>query len=509
MKVSHTIALPLILLSLSPASRPARADVTLPALISDGMVLQRNMPIHIWGKADPGENVTAALDGDQAATKAGPDGQWQVTLKSRPAGGPDTLTVTGKNTLTRSNILIGDVWVCSGQSNMEFTLRRALTGPQAIAASDDPQLRLFKVATAKLTALTDDVRGTWNQAGPTTTPAFSAVGYFFGRALRQAEHIPIGLISSNVGGTPAQSWTRAAVLTSDPDLKRRYVDTDAIGQAAHDAAMANYEAKLAKSKTDGTKAPQKPYGFWPSSVLYNGMIAPLTHLPIRGVIWYQGESNTHDPVGYRTLLPTMIRDWRGQWGEPEMPFLIVQLAPFDSKSDHSTTNWAETREAQVHAAQTLPNVGTVVITDLGTQHNIHPTDKQPVGERLALLARRDVYGEKNLVASGPTFRDWHVDGSKAIVTFDNVGDGLTIQGGVSSGVPVPADTLVGFTIAGADGVFVPATAQIVDKNTVEVSAPQVPQPKAVRYGFVNFPIVNLWNKNGLPASPFRTDAPKS
>ena len=486
---------------------PVYADVTLPPLFSDNMVLQRETPIPVWGKADPGEKVTVALDGDSAAVIAVADGRWQAALKSHTAGGPYTLTVTGKNTLTRTNVLVGDVWLCGGQSNMEFTLKRASNAAEAIAASTDPDLRLFKVRTATPASPAEDVRGDWNVAGPDTTGSFSAVGYFFGHAIRTAEHIPIGLISSNVGGTPAQAWTRAAVLSANPDLKHRYVDPAAAEQAAHEAAMTAYETALAKSKTDGTKPPQKPYGFWPPSVLYNGMIAPLTPFPIRGVLWYQGESNTHDPVGYRTLLPAMIRDWRGEWHAPNLPFLIVQLAPFGSKAGDDLA-WAETREAQQMAAQTLPNAALAVTTDVGSRHEIHYLNKQPVGERLALLARRLVYGEKDLVASGPTFQSLKVDGGKAVLTFGDVGDGLTIRGGESAGVAVPADTLVGFTVAGADGKFVPAQAKIVGPNTVEVSAPQVTNPAAVRYGFVNFPVVNLWNKNGLPAVPFRTDAPQ-
>lgn len=503
MRLFRTIAL-VGLAACGIAASPVRANVTLPTVLSDNMVLQRGMPIAIWGHADPDEQVTVTLMGDKASAVAGPNGQWQATLGPHPAGGPYSLTVTGKNTVTLSNVLIGDLWLCGGQSNMEFTLRRASTATAAIAASADPLLRFFKVRTAKPTAPADDVQGAWTVSGPDTAGAMTAVGYFFGRDLRKAEGIPIGLISSNVGGTPAQSWTRAAPLAANPDLKRRYVDTDSANQAKHDAAMAAYTTALAAAKAAGTKEPTKPFGFWPSSVLYNGMIAPLVRLPIEGVLWYQGESNSHDPEGYWALLPTMINDWRAQWNEPALPFLIVQLAPFGSHEDHDTA-WAKTREAQAEIARTVPHVGLAVITDVGLQDNIHPTNKEPVGDRLALFARKQVYGEKELVAEGPTYRAMQIMGSKIKVTFDNVGDGLAIRGGEASAVPVPADRLVGFTVAGPDGQFVPAEAKIVGKDTVEVSAPQVPQPKAVRYGFVNFPVVNLWNKNGLPACPFRTD----
>lgn len=483
---------------------PTSADVRLPALFTDHMVIQRGVPIHIWGWAEPGEKVSVALATDHASGNADKDGKWQFDLKPLPAGGPDTLTVAGNNTLSRRDVLVGDVWLCGGQSNMEFTLKRADNGAETAAASPDPKLRLFKVHTNKADQPAADVSGEWSVAGPDTTPNFSAVGYFFGRDLRRAENVPIGLISDNVGGTTAQAWTRAAVLDADPDLKKLYVDTVASDQAAHDVAMARYEAALAKAKASGAKEPTKPYGFWPSSILYNGMIAPLTPFRIRGVIWYQGESNTHDPAGYRQLLPAMIKDWRAQWNEPRMPFLIVQLAAFGSSSGNGMA-WAETREAQQAAAQNLPNVGIAVIIDLGSKHQIHYTDKEPVGDRLALLARKMVYGERNLVASGPTFDDMLVDGSKVIIKFANVGDGLTIKGGLSAGVTVPGDTLVGFAIAGANGQFVTADAKIVAKDTVEAWSPQVAQPRTVRYGFANFPKVNLWNKNGLPAAPFRSD----
>lgn len=504
----------------------AHADVTLSPLFGDNMVFQRDALLHVWGKASPGEKITVGLRNTAAGAITNADGTWEISLPPQKAGGPYNLVVTGeltvlsqntggngtlkaasKSTKTIKNVLFGDVWLCGGQSNMELSLQRASTGKEAIATSADPDLRLFKVGQAHPAAPADTLKGSWEVSDPTTTPRFSGVGYFFGRALRTAEKIPIGLISSNVGGTPAQSWTRESALAANPMLKSRYIDTYPANQAAHDKAMADYETALAKAKEAGTKEPVKPYGFWRYSGLYNGMIAPLTGFPIRGVIWYQGESNSSDPAGYAALLPTMIGDWRAQWQSPQLPFLLVQLPPFGTKAGDGLA-WAQMRENQARTAQTLPNVGLVVTTDVGTQHNIHPTNKEPVGERLALQARRLVYGETSLVASGPTYRSLKINGRKAVITFDSVGGGLAIHGGQSSDAPVPADTLVGFTVAGADGNFVPAQAKIVGKDTVEVSAPEVTAPKFVRYGYVNFPVVNLWNKNGLPAAPFRTDGGK-
>jgi sialate O-acetylesterase len=488
------------------AARLARADVTLPALLSDGAVLQRDVPVPIWGKAVAGEKVAVTLGAQTAQTITGADGRWQVALSPVAAGGPYEIDVQGANRLTRKDILFGDVYLCSGQSNMELSLGRASNGPAAIAGSADPELRFFRIARAQPATPADDVRAVWRPAGPESSGGFSAVGYFFGRALRRAEHVPIGLIGSYVGGTPGQAWTREEILAGNPDLKRRYIDTFAAGQATHDRQMAAYVAALASAKALGKREPQRPYNYQRYSTLYNGMIAPLTPAPLRGVLWYQAESNAADPVGYGELLPAMITDWRSQWRAPAMPFLLVQLPAFGTTVGNGT-GWAELREAQARTARTLASVGMVVTIDVGTQHNIHPTDKEPVGERLALLARKMIYGESALVAGGPTLRNATFTGDKATIQFDNAGDGLEARAGTVSGVPVTADALTGFTLAGADGKFVPAVAKITGRDTVEVSATGVAAPKSVRFGFVNFPVLNLWNKNGLPAAPFRTDAP--
>ena len=491
------------------APAPTASGLTLPALFGDNMVLQRNVPVPVWGHAAPGETVTVAFNNQKAApVQADADGKWQATLPAQKAGGPYTLSVTGDKSgspLTRTGVLVGDVWLCSGQSNMELALRRAKTSAEAIASAGDPQLRLFKVGYAYPTTPASDVKATWNASDGQSASAFSAVAYFFGRALRRADPtVPIGLVGAYVGGTPAQGWTREGALSANPDLKRLYVDTYSADQAAHDDAMAKYTAALAQAKSNGKKEPQKPYTFWRYSSLYNGMIAPLTGFPLRGVVWYQGETNAKDPKGYRTLLPTLINDWRAQWHDPALPFLLVQLPSFGTTAGNGMA-WAEMREIQAQTAQKLPHVSYVVTTDVGTQHDIHPTDKEPVGERLALAARSKIYNQSSVTAFGPTFRTLKMEGSKAIVTFDNAGDGLVIRGGMASDAPVSEKELVGFTVAGADNRFVPAHAEIVGKNTVAVSSPEVAVPKFVRYGFVNFPVLNLWNKNGLPAAPFRTD----
>ena len=491
---------------LSPLS--ARADVTLPPLIADNMVLERDTAVRIYGRADAGEKVSVSIQGKKADTTTGADGNWQVMLPALKSGGPFTLTVTGNNTLTLNNVLVGEVWVCSGQSNMEWALRNAAEGTGAIAASANPNIHLFHVAKVKANTPQETVKvqAPWQECGPQTVPGFSAVGYFFARDLQKALGVPIGLIESDWGGSPAEAWTRETVLSANPYTKKTYLDVYPASYARFQQAQADFAAQVEKAKAANQPAPRAPGAPWRPAELYNGMIAPLVKYTIKGALWYQGESNSGNGMGYRTLLPTMIQNWRDDWGIKDFPFLVVELAPFGN-GNSSATSYAETREAQLYATQVLPNVGLAVITDVGEERDIHPKRKEPVGQRLALLARKIGYGE-DIVAMGPTLKSVSYKGDTAVVRFNNVGDGLTTRGGDSSGATVSADTLTGFTVAGVDGKFVPATAKITGKDTVEVSAPGVTSPVAVRYGFVNFPVVNLWNINGLPANPFRSDAPK-
>lgn len=481
----------------------ARADVTLPALISDNMIVQQKMPVHIYGTASPAEKVKVSLAGKSATATTGADGNWEVSLPPVKAGGPYTLSVQGNNTLTINNVLSGEVWVCSGQSNMELALTRASNGADAIAASANPNIHLFHVAKARSDSPAADVKAKWQECGPQTVPNFSAVGYFFGRDLQKAEGVPIGLIESDWGGTPAESWTSEEKLQSSPVL-RPMIDKYPAQKEAFDKTLSSFADMEAKAKAEGKPAPRRPNAPWRYSELYNAMIVPLTKYPIRGATWYQGESNTGRAEQYRTLMPALIENWRSAWGIKDFPFLIVQLAPFGSGNSGGTA-YAELREAQNMTAQMLPNVGVAVITDVGNEKDIHPTRKEPVGQRLALLARKIAYNEK-VNAAGPTYKDMTVDGDKITVHFANVGDGLMMKAGETSGEMVAPGVLSGFTIAGADGKFVPANAVLKGKDAVIVSAQGVTNPTAVRFGFVNFPVVNLWG-NDLPANPFRTDAP--
>ncbi len=443
------------------AANPLRADVKPNGLFTDNMVLQRDIRIPVWGTAEEGDRIAVSL-GDKKADTVAKDGKWRVNLAPLPAGGPYKLVIEGPtNRFDLKNVMVGDVWIAGGQSNMEMHLRDCAGGPAAVAASANPQIRLFTVprpakgigpATPQ-----SDVAGSWSECGPNTVADFSGVAYFFGRSLEHDLKVPIGLINSNVGGTQAERWMSKAAFDAVPELKQMH-------------AFRPFE-------------------------LYNGMIHPLIPFGIRGVIWYQGESNADQAWYYRKLFPAMIKDWRDEWKQGDFPFLFVQLAPWKvndaRKADHT---WPELREAQLLTMLNVPKTAMAVITDVGDAKDIHPKRKQPVGERLALAARRALAYGGNREYSGPIYSSLTIKGNEAILHFQHVGSGLACKG----------DHLTGFTIAGADQKFHDAAARI-DGDTVVVSSPDVAQPVAVRYGWWDVPVVNLWNKDDLPASPFRTD----
>jgi sialate O-acetylesterase len=474
------LLLPLILL----LALAARAEVRLPALFSDNMVLQQGMNAPVWGWADDGEEVKVSFRGKTVKAKA-KDGKWMVKLGKLKAGGPDSLMVEGKNRIELKNVLVGEVWVCSGQSNMELALNSAEGGKEEIARSSNPQLRLFKVGRRKANEPVDDVKAEWKDAGPESTPGFSAVAYYFGRDLQKALNVPVGLIETCWGGSPVEVWMSERVLSSNPEYKRDILDA--------------YAANLNKEETSKGKAQRAP---WKPTELYDGMIAPLIPYAIKGAIWYQGESNAGRAEQYRGLMPDMIRNWRQDWREGDFTFLEVQLAPYDKQKRRPLetilekpveSDWAELREAQLLATKTLPKVGEAVITDVGEKDDIHPKKKEPVGARLALAARGIAYGEK-IEYSGPIYKSLKVKDGKAILSFTHAESGLESRDG----------ELKGFAVCGPDKNFVWAKAEI-EGDKVVVSSPEVSEPVAVRYGWADFPVVNLWNKAGLPATPFRTD----
>lgn len=606
----------------SQCQHPNAENIQMPALFGNNMVLQRDQEVTVWGTADPGGLILVNINNKQAETEVDENGQWMVKLPSMEAGGPFEFTVEGSRDTTFTNVMIGDVWVASGQSNMEWPLQATVDNyEEEIANATYPNIRLFDVerdlSTEELNELRHPV--SWEACSPETIPTFSAVAYFFGRELHQEYEVPIGLISSNWGGTPSEAWTSKGVIREYEPFGEQIAGMEAqtgtqeeiddftpafayeewetmeipnfweeasVGMEEYDglvwfrkeisipASAAGNALTLHLGKIDDTditwfngkkvgettghnklrayeiptdliregsneivirvqdngggggiygpaeemkvvsgnfnqaitgtwmyneniepilpvinKSPHQP------SVLYNAMINPLIPYGIKGVIWYQGESNASRAYQYRSIFPAMINDWRAEWGIGDFPFLFVQLANYkERKPEPADDDWAELREAQLMALS-LPNTGMAVTIDIGAADDIHPRNKQDVGQRLALAARKVAYGE-DLVYSGPIYESMEIDGDTIRLTFSNVGGGL---------MKLPDEELRGFAVAGEDQQFVWAEAKIAGKDEVAVASPKVNNPAAVRYGWASNPDVNLYNEEGLPASPFRTD----
>ncbi len=486
----------------------ARADVKLPNLFSDHMVLQQNARVPVWGWAEDGETVTVEFK-NQKLTTVAKDGKWQVSLWFMKADAtPATLRITGKNTVVIKDVLVGEVWIASGQSNMQWAMTQSHEPEGPIANSTNPNIRLLYVPRTKRDAPTNNIDAVWTECTPTNVAPFSAVAYFFARDLQKALGVPVGIIHTSWGGSPAEVWIREEILASNPDYKRDILDTYPRAAANYQTAQANWEKERAAWQAEQTKAKTKkpftkqaPRAPWKPTELYNGMIAPLIPFAINGAIWYQGESNASRAHQYRQLFADMITNWRTDW-KNDFTFLLVQLAPFDKSKKRpldeivkevGDSDWAELREAQLLATKNLPKVGMAVITDVGEKDDIHPKRKEPVGARLALAAQKIAY-RKGVAWSGPVYRSATFKNGEAVLSFDHVGQGLEARGG----------NLTGFTICGDDRKWVAANAEIRGSKVV-VSSPSVKAPVAVRYGWSDFPVVNLWNKDGLPATPFRTD----
>jgi sialate O-acetylesterase len=526
----------------------SRADVHLPAIFGDHMVLQQDVKIPVWGTADAGEAITVTLGDQTSKTTADASGKWRIDLNSVASTTPLTMTVTGKNTLTFNDVLMGDVWVCSGQSNMEFPFHAEYNYTEEAKKPIDEQMRFFKVTHKVAIEPQDNVQGKWLVGSKDKEiVTFSAVGFFFARELSQHLNRPIGMIGSHWSGMPAQAFTSLSGLQKDPPFTN-YIDAFQKDLADYSKAKEDYPAQLAdyqqklkewnetvgpaydaerkKWQDANTEAQQKGLPSPPSptppsptpkppnvpegapntpTVLFNGMIAPLIPYAIKGVIWYQGESN--GGLEYRTLFPRMITDWREKWGEGDFPFLFVQLAKFQPPqvAPAERNGFALTREAQLMTLS-LPSTGMAVTIDIGDANTVHPKDKYDVGLRLSLAARHIAYGE-DLVYSGPIYDSMKVEGNTIRISFKNIGSGLILgtPPWTPNGVPIPEPTeLKGFSIAGVDKKWFWANAKI-DNNDVVVSSNEVPSPVAVRYGFTGNPPCNLYNKENLPASPFRTD----
>jgi sialate O-acetylesterase len=504
----------------------ARADVRLPALFADHAVLQRDKPLPVWGWATPGETVRVQLGKETAETTAGKDGRWQVTLKPQTASkDPLTLSVAGANTITVKDVLLGDVWLCGGQSNMEWSLG-GCDAPDDVKSADLPLVRQFGVDLHFATTPQTDVKGRWSVCSPQTAPGFTAVGFYFARRVHQYTGVPIGLLRSCVGGTNIELWMAQDTLMNTPALAaygKVMRESLAAYQKDLAAALPMVEEWTAKAREE-LKAgrpvplppaiPEHPFGekmFRPRCVtLHNGMIAPLVPFALRGVLWYQGESNAGsaaDAAQYVEKKRAMIADWRKWFGDADLPFYFVQLAAWQQPSNDPAggDGWAHLRDAQRKCLE-IPHTGMAVTTDVGDAVDIHPKNKADVGERLAHWALANEYGKK-LEPSGPLFRSLKIDGNKAVVEFDHVGAGL-MTGRKDGRKPVEEmkdGKLARFAIAGKDRKWVWAEAPI-EGDTVVCTHPDVPNPVAVRYAFAINPAgANLYNRDGLPASPFRTD----
>lgn len=643
------IIIPLFLSVLFLQSGPVSAHIRLPALIGDGMVLQRDVPLKLWGWASPGEKISIRFNRKNINATTGSDGKWQAKLPAMKAGGPFKMQLQGKNRVILKNILIGDVWLCSGQSNMVHQMRlHNITYAEDITKADFPEIRQFWIPTAtSLSGPKEDLpAGQWKWANPAGVNDFSAVAYFFARDVYSKYHIPIGIINSSVGGTPIEAWTSAeglkefnalteiirrnsdtayvagikraaakaaslsppadpdkglsgqvkwfdttyvpkgwrtihipgywedqgirnldgvvwyrreveipAAMTGKParlfigriiDADIVYINGQKVGETSYQYPQRRYAIpagilkegkniltiRVQNNNGKGGFVPDKPYfiedgklkvdlkGDWQYKVgqvfrpdpgkarvpgiveqdqptaLYNAMIAPLTNYAIRGVLWYQGESNITNGKEYNQLLPSLISDWRTTFSRPDLPFYYVQLPNFgDADYLPAESGWAIVREAALKTLN-VPNTGMAVTIDLGEWNDIHPDNKKDVGERLALVARHFNYGEKQLIYSGPLYQSSKIEVNKIIISFSNIANGL---------MSIDGEDLSEFAIAGADKKFVWAKARI-EGNKVVVWSDEIPEPKYVRYAWADNPVnPNLYNTAKLPASPFRTD----
>lgn len=490
------------------------AAVKLPYLFTHHMVLQRGMPAPVWGKASPGETVTVAFGDQTHETTADEAGKWRVDLGPLSVGEPRELVVSGSESdapVTVRDVLVGDVWVCSGQSNMQWSLKDAKDGDLDLLASERPNLRLLRVNTMGDQKPLEDIDQAWAVSSYHHAKHFSAVGYHFGVQLQESLDVPIGLIGNAWGGSACETWAPRERLEADPRYAS-YLAAWAKKEATH------HEAKLRADHTKQLEAfyeardkayaadkwlPARP---WVDNELfhqhrpgnlYNARVMPLVPFAIKGVIWYQGESNANRAEQYRELFPLTVQSWRDAWGQGDFPFYWVQLADFrwESPAPVQPTDWADLREAQTLALDRIPNSGQAVTIDLGETNDIHPKNKRDVGLRLARLALAQSYG-KRIKAQSAQFESLSTEGAQALVTLKHVGGGLK----TFDGVPPR-----GFALAGEDRVFHAADAKLVGKGQVELTSPKIPTPVAVRYGWADNPVVNVYDSAWLPLTPFRTD----
>ena len=507
------------------------ADVKPANIFSDNMVLQRETKVPVWGTADAGEKVTVEFNGQSVSAIAAGDGKWKAELAPMKASKePMDLTVKGRNTLTVKNVLIGDVWFCSGQSNMGFPLENDTLAATEIPASANPMIRMLQAEWQSSDTPLDSVKysnrkkgDVWLEAAPDTVAGSSAVAYWFGKELQKSTGVPIGLIRSAKGGSPIDAWmSKEALLASDGGLESWDKYQEALKvfpekNAAYQTELKEWQEKVTAAATPeekkAIKRPNPPYGptdpNLPCSLFY-GSVSPYIPFAIKGVIWYQGESDGCSPmtkaVCYGSLFSNLIKSWRKEWGQENLPFLFVEIAPYRVMSPTpEDSQWSRVRDGEFRALS-LPKTGMASILDAGNEQDIHPKDKKPVGERLAQWAKAKVYG-MDVVPSGPLYEKMEVKGDKIVITFKHSGKGLEAKDLTLIGNhQLSKDKLQGFSICGDDKKFVWADAVITAPNQVTLSSTEVKAPVAARYAWSSFPLCNLFNKEGFPAAAFRTDS---
>jgi sialate O-acetylesterase len=506
------ILIPILAVTFTPFGR---AELKLPAIFGDHMVLQQKQSNPVWGWDTPGTKVTVTFSGQTKSATAGGDGRWEVKLDPVTANAiPQVIAIAGTTKRDLQDVLVGEVWMCSGQSNMGFQLNSDWNGDIEAAASDLPNLRLIKVPNVGTQELQNDFKGEWRASNAESARGFSAVGFFYGRYLHNILKVPVGLIDNAWGGSAAEAWVRRSSLEKDPRFKtlmeataKREADLQSPkAKEDFEKQTAQWKENVEKLKAAGLKpgqqlprAPQSPDAWLKGNArpgnIFNGVMAPTLGYGIKGVIWYQGESNASRAWEYAQLFPTMIEQWRAEWKQGDFPFYWVQLADFKpEKAEPGDSDWAELREAQTKTMK-LPNTGQCVITDLGEAKDIHPKNKHDVAARLVRWALVKDYGMKFAYRS-PEFSKLEINGNKAVVTLDMFGSALR---------PFDVQEAVGFAVCGEDKVWQWAKGKLLANNKVEVTCDKVPAPIAVRYAWSDNPVANLFSNEGLPVTPFRTD----
>lgn len=504
------------IICLIAASSCLQADVSVPSLFSDHMVLQRNKPIQVWGWGDPGESVKVTLNGKSSRTKTGKDGKWKVDLPSMDAGGPYVMQIAGNNNLNISDVLIGEVWVASGQSNMAMQVNRASNADlKKLAASRKPAIRFNNVGNIGTQEPQDKTDNVWIEINPDTISGVSAVAYSFAETLHDTLNIPIGIIENAWGGSAAEAWVPRDVIAKDDQLKSIHAEWLEIESGYNfDEEMADYEvrherwqAAVKEARANGVEPPRAPprkpqnrmTGQHRPANLWNGRLLPIAPIAMRGAIWYQGESNAHTiekAQQYEHLLSTMITEWRKLWNY-NFPFYFVQLADYRGESLFNPDDtWAYLRNSQTNVMRKMLSTGQAVITDIGENKDIHPKQKEEVGRRLARWALNRDYGYSDLAYRSPELDDWHQDGTQVVVNFDYTGSGLR---------PFDSNEIKGFAVKDSAGQWHVVAGLLAGQDSVALDVPAGVAVKAVAYAWANNPVCNLFTNEGLPVTPFRTD----